>query len=176
MQTALSLFSTVGKGISGFAQSGLGQGLLSFGTSAVSAMSGYAMSQFKAGEYALAAGDERIAAGQDYLQAQQKANSIRLTYSRTVGAQQSAAAAGGIDIASGSVVEAQRQAQQEADRQLSASREGAQVDANLRRSRATMLDSAASLTRTNATTSLVSGLTGALSDFASIGGLTKKAA
>lgn len=163
MQTVNSLFQGLGGGgdAGGGSGGGSGGGMSSqtigdfrIGTSAVSALSNYAMATSKAQSLRLEAGDETLAARQEYVQAQQKTNEINRAYNATIGAQINSAAAGGIDIASGSVVEAGRQAQATADRVAGVVRNDAEAGAAQRRSRAIMLKAQADMTEKGA---LISG-------------------
>ncbi len=138
----------------GFSASGA-LGALRLGTSAVSALSGFAMSQYQANALDDEAANERLAARGDYVQAQEKSNQINLAYNRVIGAQLADASAGNIDVGSGSVQEAGRQAEQQRDRVNTAALTTAQIDANIRSARAQMLSQSASITRT---TGIISGL------------------
>lgn len=169
MQTVSSIFSGFGSGGGGStpmddfgnfspsggggASGGSGNGLSSStlsdfraGTSAISAMSSYAMSQSQAQAMNMEATDEDLAARGEYVTAQQKSNEINRQFNRVRGAQLADASAMGVDIGSGSVIEAGRQAQQSADRQTLAVQTTAQINAQQRLSRAAMLRQSASQT------------------------------
>lgn len=170
MQQVQGLFNNVGQtgGVDGdgnaMAGPGGGQGMSNalgaarFGTSALSAVSNYNLQNAQADNLDLEAGDEDIQARQEYVQAQQKSNLINRQYTSVIGRQLSDAAAGGVDIASGSVQEEGRQAEQEADRQQLAVRTTAQMNAAERMSRAVMLRASANTDRSSAGFGLASGL------------------
>lgn len=185
MQTATSLFSGLSSGgggggemmsgpIAGMAGGGAMAGAQSsgswmtspqslsdirMGTSAISALSSYAMSRSQQGALNLEAGDETIAARQDFTQAQQKTNLINRQFYQVQGRQLADAAAGGIDIGSGSVQQQTLQAEQERNRQVGVQQTQAQMDAAQRMSRATFLRYSASTT----------GATGVMSSLADLG-------
>lgn len=119
-----------------------------FGTSALSALSGFAMSQEQATTMNIEAGDEELAARADYVQAQQKNNAINLQFNKVIGSQLAVASAGNIDVGSGSVQEAGRQAEQQRNREQQAAWQSAQTDATLRTMRANLLTQNASTTST----------------------------
>lgn len=183
MQTVSSLFSgsgggypvsysgdlpqgaSIGDATSGYGGSGPSSGSLAslrVGTSAISAISSYAMAQNQAQALNMEASDETLAANEGYIQAKEKTNAINLDYTRTVGAQLSAAAAGGIDIGSGSVQEATRQSGQTAMRQQTIINNSAQLNAQQRLSRAAMLRNSAQVTQT-------AGMLSSLTDLAKAG-------
>lgn len=170
MQAVSGLFSGFGGGGMGMAAAGGGDtisassalGAARFGTSALSALSGFAMSRYNANALDDEAANERLAARGDYLQAQQKTNAINLSFNKVIGAQLADASAGGIDVGSGSVQEAGRQAEQQRDRVVRTAQSGAQIDANLRTARASMLANSASITRTT-------GILGGIADIAKAG-------
>lgn len=112
---------------------------LRVGTSAVSALSTYQQGQAQARADEADAFNEDLQARQEFIQSQEQANEIQRAYNQVVADQMSVAAASGIDVSSGSVIEARRDAQTQADRQLTISRNGAALNASLRRGRAAAL-------------------------------------
>jgi hypothetical protein len=137
-------------------------GAARFGTSAVSALSGFALANAQANALDEEAGNETIAARGDYVQAQQKNNQINQAFNQVIGRQLATASAGGVDIGSGSVIEAGRQAEQQRDRVVTANLTGAQTDAAMRTAQAQMLAQSASVTRT-------AGLLGGIAEVAKAG-------
>jgi hypothetical protein len=162
-----ALDSVPGGGGGGFNANALGA--LRMGTSAVSAISTFMMSQEQAGAMRLEAGDEEIAARGDYVQAQQKTDQITRAYNNVVGQQVSDAAAGGIDVGSGSVVQAGYQARERADQAITVAQSSAQTDAALRQSRALMLSQSAAMTQTAGILSGITDLTKGGLQWAQIG-------
>src|SRR5665213_1991483 len=139
MQAVGSLFSSGGFGGGGGASPdgaptgsdfGLANslGLLRAGTSAISALSAFTMSSAQAQSLDMEAADENIAARGDYIQAQQKSNAINTAYNQVVGQQLAVASAGGVDVGSGSVQEAGRQARTKADQAITVAQTDAQTD------------------------------------------------
>lgn len=120
---------------------------LRIGTSAVSALSSFAQSRAEAMALDREAADADMQARQEFIQAQEQAAEIQRRANRTINDQLAVAAASGVDLGSGSVLDAQGQVQTEADRQLTISRNGAAMNAALRRSRAAALRGQAALTR-----------------------------
>lgn len=78
-----------------------------------------------------------------YVQSAEKANSIKNAMVQTSSALTSAAAAGGIDVASGSVQAARRTIQTQGDNALEVDRDSADETAQLLRTRAAYLDKSA---------------------------------
>ncbi len=156
MQMVTGLFSSISSGVSqaagaiGGAFSGPGGPLAAarIGTSALSAISGYAMNRMQADQMDSEAGFQNLQANQDFIQAQQKSNEVMRNYRDVVGGQVADAAGMGIDVASGSVQAAKARAENITDQQLNTIRSNAVMDAGLRRARAAYLQGAASQTRT----------------------------
>lgn len=119
---------------------------LRFGTSAISALSTFSQARAQAADLEADAFSQDLQARQEYIQAQEKATAIQRNFNQTVEDQQAAAAASGISISSGSVVAARQAAQTDADRQLTIARNGADLNAALRRGRAAALRRSASMT------------------------------
>lgn len=149
-------FLSQAAGMAGGGGSALGQ--IGAGMNAVSALSSYAMQSQNAGAMQSSAFDERLQATQEFIQAQQRANQIHAEFNRAVGAQMTTAAANGIDVASGSVLEARRSAQEQADQALSISRSTAEMNAALRMARARMLAQSANTTQAAGGASLAMNL------------------
>lgn len=183
MQTVGSLFSTGGQSsnaldaqMDGPAGGGIGQltpgqiGGARMGLSAVSAISNYALSQSQGDALQLEAENEQLAARGDYIQAQQRSNAVNLQAKQVMGKQLAYAAAGGIDVGSGSVIEAQRQTEQAQDRANLAIRTSAQTDASLRMARASFLNYSASADKQSGLLSMFGDLTRAGLQFGQIGG------
>lgn len=105
---------------------------LRMGGSAISALSSFGLAQSKATQMATEATQQRMAASEDYIQASEKQNAISKMYQETMGAQLTTAAASNVDIASGSVVNAQQQAQTTADQESRKIRLSAQMNADQR--------------------------------------------
>lgn len=152
--TAGHAVMTVGRAVAGAGQAGAtissGSKILQairIGTSAVSALSVYQQDRMKADAMEQTAADQEMQARQEFIQSQEQANEIGRQYNQLVEQQMMVAAASGIDINSGSVVEARQQAQAEADRQTSIGRNSTQLNAALRRSRALSLRANATSTR-----------------------------
>ncbi|HZL00468.1 MAG TPA: hypothetical protein VFC47_11275 [Caulobacteraceae bacterium] len=144
-------------------------GLLRAGTSAISALSAFTMSSAQAQSLDMEAADENIAARGDYIQAQQKSNAINTAYNQVVGQQLAVASAGGVDVGSGSVQEAGRQARTKADQAITVAQTDAQTDASLRQARAGVLQASASITRTTGILSGISDIAKGALNFAQIG-------
>lgn len=144
-----------------------------FGTTAISAISGYAMSQRQADAYRQEAETERLAASQDFLKAFQTSNGINQDLAGVTGAQDAAASAMGVDIASGSVRAARAYAQAQADRQLSVVRTDAATSAAQRRLRAAQLDAAAAAQGRAGLFGAFTKIAGAGLDWLAVGGPTK---
>lgn len=136
-----------------FVAAGKGAKVLSavrVGATAVAALSAYQQSRLQADALEREAFDQEMASNQGFIQAQEENNAILREYNRTVMQQLAVAAAGGIDISSGSVIEARQQAQDDVDRQLTITRNGASMNAALRRARAAGLRGSAAMTREGA--------------------------
>lgn len=123
---------------------------LRVGTSAVSALSVFQTAQAQARALEDDAANEEVQGRQEYIQAQEASNEIQRQFNQVVADQRAVAAANGIDVSSGSVAEARQDAQTVAERQLSITRSGADLNASLRRARAGRL-------RSNATTAREGG-------------------
>lgn len=130
-------------------------GAIKMGTTALSALQGFGMANNQAANAETQAQGERMAASQEYLQANQNSQSLLRQYDRVTGSQLSAASGMGVDIGSGSVVAAQQLAQTETDRQLGVLRTGAAMNASLRLARAAALQQSAGVDR-------ISGIMGGL--------------
>ena len=98
--------------------------------------------------------DEEMAARGEYIQAAERVNAIDADYNRLVGDQLVASAAMGIDASSGSVVAAREAAQSDADRERKIIRNGAEVNASMRRVRGLAYREGAKNTRFGATIKL----------------------
>lgn len=122
-------------------------GAASFAGSTVAAVSNYAMMKQQAAASGMEAFDEQLAASTEFVQAAEKKNAIQREFLQVVADQQLAATAGGVDVGSGSVMEARRAAQAEADRQMSIAQNSAAMNASLRRARSTVLRRGATVTR-----------------------------
>lgn len=116
---------------------------LSFGGNVIGSLSQFAMNSMNQQATQANAFDEKMAARQEYIAAADKANEINRAFIDTMGNLTSDAAAGGIDVASGSVQSARRQAEKDADQALTINRNSADMNASLRRARASMLDQSA---------------------------------
>lgn len=142
---------------------------LRVGTSAVSALSTFAMGASQAAAMEREAFDEQLAARNEHTQAMQRATAIEADYNLVVGQQLAIASASGIDVGSGSVIEARRQARQDADRQIAITRTGADMNAALRRARARALQAGAGSTRLAAFGQAGAGLAGDYLDRRKVG-------
>jgi hypothetical protein len=91
--------------------------------------------------------DEAMAGRQEYISAQETANAIEAKYGNVASAQTSTAAASGIDVASGSVMQARALARQNADSAITAARRTADINGNLRRARSIALKQQAGASR-----------------------------
>lgn len=120
--------------------------MLRVGTSAVSALSSFGQARQEAFAQRLEAGDEDMAARQEFIQATETASAIQRQFNRTVSDQLAVASASGIDLGSGSVVEARNDARTDAERQIGIVRNGAATNAAVRRGRASYLRGAAKAT------------------------------
>lgn len=139
----------LGSGDDGSGGSGAGMNSLQMlrgGTSALSALSTFGQASNSAAQMRQAAYTERLSASDEYTQANQTANNLMRQYQRVTGAQQSTAAAEGVDIGSGSVQAQQQYAQGQMDRQVQVVRGTANMNAQLRLARAAALTSAANST------------------------------
>lgn len=114
------------------------------GTSVVSALSSFAQSRQEAASMENQAFNETLQANQEFIQSQERANSIMRDYNAVVQDQMAVAYANGLDISSGSVVEARQDAQVTAGRQLAIDRNTTTMNATLRKGRAAYLRNAAS--------------------------------
>lgn len=108
---------------------------LQAGGSAISILSKFGMAMNKARSLRDQAQQSGMEATQEYLQSQAASNEITRRLNGVIGAQQATAAAGNVDVASGSVTEAGRQAQLEASRAETLSRNMAIMNASQRRAR-----------------------------------------
>lgn len=122
-------------------------GSLAFAGSAVGALGQYALMRQQALAMDAEAFDEELQSRQEFIQATQRQAAATREFNRIVGEQLVLAPALGVDIGSGSVQEARRAAQAEADRQVSITREGSAMNAALRRARASILRGNATTTR-----------------------------
>lgn len=113
--------------------------MLRGGTSAVSALSTFGQAMNQKTALKAAAYQERLAASEEYAKGQDISNGLMRQYQRVAGAQQTTAAASGVDIASGSVQAAQQFAQGQFDRQDRIVRGTANMNAQLRLARAAAL-------------------------------------
>jgi hypothetical protein len=111
-------------------------GGLSRGLSALGSISEYASARQDAAALDQQARDEEMAGRQEYIQATERVAEIDDAFNRLVADQSVAAAGMGIDVGSGSVVEARRTAQAEADRERLKIRNAADANAKVRRVRA----------------------------------------
>ncbi len=150
--TAVKAGATAAKGAAVAAKAaGTGSKILQairVGTSVVSGISTFARASAEARALEQNAKDAGLEATQEFVQAQQRNNAIQAQYNATVGDQMAYASAAGIDLSSGSVVEARRAAQFDAQREIDITRQGAEMNAALRRGRAASLRAQASLTKT----------------------------
>lgn len=142
------------------AAGGTGNGItllkaLRIGTSAVSAFSGFSQAQQGAAAMRDQAAGEEMQARQEFIQATDKTNEIARAFNDTVANQIAYTAASGLDVGSGSTVAARAQASADADRQYQTVRSTAQVNAYMRRARASSLRTAARGTVSN---SLLAGV------------------
>lgn len=167
-----SAVAGAGSAVAGAAAAGGGTLLstLRVGTSAISALSGFAQSNAAAQAQDDEAKNELFNVRQEFITAQQKANEIQDAFNDTIGDQLAAAASYGIDVGSGSVRAAQTAARTKADTQLQIVRNGADMNAALRRARAGALYKQASTTRIAGVVSAATGLAGDLAGIASTGG------
>lgn len=120
---------------------------LKMGGSAIAAVSKFGLAMSKATAISSEADQQFFGARQELLQAQEVSGEIQRALVQTVAAQQGVAAAGGVDIASGSVVEAGRQATITADRAARVTRNSADMNAALRRARGYALKQQAGVQR-----------------------------
>ncbi len=111
-------------------------GGMSRGLSVLGSISEFAAARQQAASLDQERRDEEMAGRQEYIVASERVAQIDADYNRLVGDQMSAAAAMGIDVGSGSVIEARRTAQGEADRQREIIRNSADANAKLRKVRA----------------------------------------
>lgn len=123
-----------GYGTSG-GTSGKTFGNASRGVSVLSSLMEYAGARQQASANDQSARDEDMAGRQEYIQAAQRVNAIDADYNALVGDQLAATSAMGIDLSSGSVIAARQSAQADADRERRTIRNGADVNAKLRRVR-----------------------------------------
>lgn len=158
-------------GLGGSAAAGSGVlSALRVGTSAVSALSTFAAGHAEANALRDEASNEQLNARAEFINAQEKANAITDEFNQTVAEQLAVTSASGIDVGSGSVREARRFAQSQADRQIGIARRGADLNAALRRARAASLRSQAGLTDFAALLGGASKVGDALFDTARLGG------
>lgn len=115
--------------------------------SVVSSLSKFAMSLQQAASLDQQSRDEAMASRQEYISAQETANAIDAKYGDVASAQTSAAAASGIDVASGSVMQARTLARQNADSAITSARRTADINGNLRRARSIALKQQAGASR-----------------------------
>lgn len=120
---------------------------LRIGTTVVSALSVAGQANLEAQALQAEGRQAAIAGAQELVQSTERANQIERDYNDFVNQGLAAASASGIDLGSASVGEARAQARDAADRELAITRNGAALNANLRRSRASYLKDAAKLTR-----------------------------
>lgn len=142
---------------------------LRIGTSAVSALSVFGKGEMEASQLRAEAANSTLQSRQEFIQGQQSANDLEKAYNQTVLDQLAVASASGIDVASGGVTDARNQARDAADRQLSITRGGIEMNAALRRARASYLTGAAGLTREVGTIGAVSRAAAAGGDASRIG-------
>lgn len=179
--TAIHAVSTVGQAIAGVGKvAGAGQAVgaaaqgvsmgtrilqgLRIGTSVVSALSTYQQGQLQAEGLRQDAFNEDLQGRQEFIQNMEKANLIEQAYNETVQQQLAVAGASGIDINSGSVQDARAAARAQADRQLTIDRNGTEMNAALRRGRASYLTYAAGATAQAGALGALSKVGGAVFD------------
>lgn len=134
--------------------SGKSLGGASRGLSALGSIMEYAGARQQAAGLDQQRRDEEMAGRQEYIQASERVSEIDDAYNRLVADQSVAAAGMGIDVGSGSVVEARRTAQAEADRERIKIRNAADANAKMRRVRALAYGQAAKNARFGATLKL----------------------
>jgi hypothetical protein len=156
-----SLASAAGAGESGFASAassagsgafGLSRGLMSdigFGSNTVSALSQFGMNQMQQQGIQQQAFTAQLQSRQDYIAAADRANQTNEQFIRTMGGLYTDAAAGGIDIASGSVQAARRTAEQDKTTALSIDRNNAAMNGAMAQSSADFMRRSASATGIN---------------------------
>lgn len=120
---------------------------LRIGTTALTALSINAQAMLQAQAQQAEAFDAQLQSRQEFTQAQERANQIERDFGVFVEQTLAAASASGFDVASGSVREARDMARADADRQLTIDRNGAAMNAALRRGRANLLRGSAAITR-----------------------------
>ncbi len=124
------------------------------GLSVLGSISEWAGSRQRAAALDQDARDEAMAGRQEYITASERVTQIDADFNRLVGEQMVTAAAYGIDVGSGSVVEARRAAQGDADRERGIIRNTAETNARLRKVRELGLRQAAKNTRFGSTIKL----------------------
>ncbi len=129
------------------------------GSSVLSALTTFGQGQSTKFALKSEAYQQRLAASNEYTQANQTSNNLMRQYQQVTGAQLTTAAAEGIDIGSGSVQAAGLRAAQQMDRQVQTVRGTANMNAQLRLARA-----AALTTQANA-----AGVLGIISGISKIG-------
>lgn len=151
--TAMGKAATSGQGGSGpFTAKQIGGA--SRGLSVLGSISEYAGARQRAAALDQDARDEALAGRQEYIVASERVTQIDDDYNRLVGEQLVTAAAYGIDAGSGSVVQARRAAQGDADRERTVIRNTAETNARLRKVRELSLRQAAKNNRFGATVKL----------------------
>jgi hypothetical protein len=142
---------------------------LRIGLSATSALSTFMQGAAEAGNMNAEAANEQIQAKQEYIQASQSSTEILRRYNEQSADQLAWAAESGISITSGSVLEARRSLQTDADRQTANIRETAQINAQLRRGRAKALRRGAALTMIGGVAGGIGTLGGGILDAREVG-------
>jgi hypothetical protein len=140
--------------------------VLHAGTTAASTIAGFVGQRAKAQALAQEGYQERLNATQEVIQGEQRQNETQRRLLETLANQNVAFAAAGIDTASGTPQAARAAAIQDAERELSVSRDDAVVRASIRRAKGRALAREARAMGVSSTTELSAGLGNAYVEYA----------
>lgn len=115
-------------------QGGFSQNMAT-GSSIVSTLSSYAEGKMKVEDMRREAFSEGLAMKQEFIDATERTNAIQAEYNKIVGDQMASASGGGIDVGSGSVVEARNQLRDDAARETRRINNAADLNASVRKAR-----------------------------------------